>query len=232
MAASACVYEGQALAARTGVEPIYDTSRPCAISAKVCGNQRINRARVSRAFARIAQINAVFLSESVRNAPSRARDSCDERCRLFVMSQNPKSPTGASTTGSNNIDIGNEGLAGESKKIRIGTQGTHNGTFIAGIAGVPATGSQVVINLNGQLGVATSSARFKKAVKPMNKASEAILALEPVTFHYKEEIDPDNIPQFGLIAEQVEKVNPDLVARDDQGKAYTPRRKTIHRQGR
>jgi hypothetical protein len=132
------------------------------------------------------------------------------------------------TTGSNNIDIGNEGLAGESKKIRIGTQGTHNGTFIAGIAGVPATGSQVVINSNGQLGVATSSARFKKAVKPINKASEAILALEPVTFHYKEEIDPDNIPQFGLIAEQVEKVNPDLVARDDQGKAYTVRYEAVN----
>jgi hypothetical protein len=57
----------------------------------------------------------------------------------------------------------------------------------------------------------------------MDKASEAILALQPVTFRYKHELDPDGIPQFGLVAEQVEKVNPDLVARDEQGKAYTVR---------
>src|SRR5712671_1834147 len=57
----------------------------------------------------------------------------------------------------------------------------------------------------------------------MDKASEAILALKPVTFHYKKELDPDGIPQFGLVAEEVEKVNPDLVARDDQGKPYTVR---------
>ena len=76
------------------------------------------------------------------------------------------------------------------------------------------TGSPVVVNSNGKLGVATSSARFKEAIKPMDKASEAILALKPVTFRYKEELDPEGIPQFGLIAEQVEKVNPDLVVRD------------------
>jgi Chaperone of endosialidase len=63
--------------------------------------------------------------------------------------------------------------------------------------------------------------RFKEAIKPMDKASEAILALRPVTFRYKKEIDPDATPQFGLVAEQVEKVNPDLVARDADGKAYT-----------
>jgi hypothetical protein len=68
-----------------------------------------------------------------------------------------------------------------------------------------------------------SSARFKEAIKPMDKASEAILALKPVTFHYKKEVDPDGIPQFGLVAEHVAKVNPDLVARDEDGKAYTVR---------
>jgi hypothetical protein len=57
----------------------------------------------------------------------------------------------------------------------------------------------------------------------MDKASEAILALKPVTFRYKQQIDPSGIPQFGLVAEEVEKVNPDLVARDDQGKIYTVR---------
>jgi hypothetical protein len=132
------------------------------------------------------------------------------------------------TTGSNNIDIGNVGIAGESAKIRIGKQGTQNGTFIAGIFGVPITGSTVVVNSSGKLGVATSSERFKEAIKPMDKASEAILALKPVTFRYKEEIDPEAIPQFGLIAEQVEKVNPDLVARDADGKVYTVRYEAVN----
>jgi hypothetical protein len=77
--------------------------------------------------------------------------------------------------------------------------------------------------MGGKLGVMMSSARFKEAIKPMDKASEAILALKPVTFHYKKEVDPDGIPQFGLVAEQVAKVNPDLVARDEDGKAYTVR---------
>jgi hypothetical protein len=110
-------------------------------------------------------------------------------------------------------------VAGESAKIRIGKQGTQNGTFIAGIFGVTMTGSPVVVNSNGKLGVSgTSSARFKAAIRPMDKASEAILALKPVTFQYKEEIDQDGIPQFGLIAEEVEKVNPQLVTRDQNGK--------------
>ena len=70
--------------------------------------------------------------------------------------------------------------------------------------------------------------RFKDAIKPMDKASEAILALKPVTFRYKHELDPEGIPQFGLVAEQVEKVNPDLVARDDEGKPYTVRYEAVN----
>ncbi len=129
------------------------------------------------------------------------------------------------TTGSNNIDIGANvpGVAGEANTIRIGKSGTQKKTFIAGISGVAVTGSSVVVNSSGKLGVATSSARFKEAIKPMEKASEAVLALKPVTFHYKEEIDPDGIPQFGLVAEEVEKVNPDLVVRDEDGKVNTVR---------
>jgi len=127
------------------------------------------------------------------------------------------------TTGSNNIDIGALGAAGESGKIHIGRQGTQNGTFIAGISGVAVTGAQVVVNANGKLGVMASSARFKEQITPMDKTSEAILALKPVTFRYKEELDPDRIPQFGLIAEEVEKVNPDLVARGEDGKLTTVR---------
>ena len=132
------------------------------------------------------------------------------------------------TTGSNNIDIGNKGVAGESKTIRIGTSVTQTKTFIAGISGVAVTGSQVLVNSNGKLGVASSSARFKEAIKAMDKASEAILALKPVTFHYKKELDPDGIPQFGLVAEQVQKVNPDLVVRDEQGKPYTVRYEAVN----
>src|SRR5439155_15670401 len=78
------------------------------------------------------------------------------------------------------------------------------------------------------LGTTTSSARYKENIQPMDKASEAILALQPVTFHYKHELDPVGIPQFGLVAEQVEKVNPDLVARDDQGKPYTVRYEAVN----
>ena len=132
------------------------------------------------------------------------------------------------TSGSNDIDIGATGNAGEANTIRIGKQGTQKATFIAGISGVPVTGSTVVVNASGKLGVATSSARFKQAIKPIDKASEAILALKPVSFRYKSEIDPEGIPQFGLIAEEVEKVNPDLVGRDENGKVNTVRYEAVN----
>src|SRR5437660_8383446 len=84
-----------------------------------------------------------------------------------------------------------------------------------------AGGVGVIIDSNGHLGTVVSSERFKDSSKPMNKASEVALAHKTVTFHYKKELDPEGILQFGLVAEEVEKVNPDLVARDDQGKVYT-----------
>jgi len=127
------------------------------------------------------------------------------------------------TTGDNNIDIYDEGVAGESNTIRIGTSGVQTRTFIAGISGTAVTGVAVRVSSSGQLGTAPSSERFKDAIKPMDKSSEGILALKPVTFRYKHELDPKGIPQFGLIAEQVAKVNPDLVARDEHGKVYTVR---------
>ena len=134
------------------------------------------------------------------------------------------------TTGSNNIELGASviGAAGEANTIRIGKQGTQKSTLIAGIFGTAVTGSQVVVNSNGKLGVAASSARFKEAVKPMDKVSEAILSLKPVSFRYKEEIDPDGTPQFGLIAEEVEKINPDLVVRDADGKINTVRYEAVN----
>jgi len=128
------------------------------------------------------------------------------------------------TTGNDNIDIGNIGVAGEFKTIRIGKQGRQTDTFIAGISGATVpTGVAVMVEANGHLGTITSSARFKEAIKPMNEASTAILALQPVSFRYKHDLDPAGSPQFGLVAEEVAKVNPDLVVRDDEGKPYTVR---------
>jgi len=132
-------------------------------------------------------------------------------------------------TGSNTICIGHAGVAGDSNTIRIGTDGIQTATFIAAISGATVpTGVAVVVDRSGHLGTTTSSARFKREIKSMDKASEAILALKPVTFRYKHNLDPDGIPQFGLIAEQVEKVNPDLVARDDQGKPHTVRYEAVN----
>ena len=143
------------------------------------------------------------------------------------------------TAGDNNIDIGNLGVAAEANTIRIGTQtaGTdvfgaahlvHTATFIAGICGAGVMGKAVKVNAAGQLGVGPSSERFKEEIKPMDKASEAILALKPVTFRYKKEIDPDRTPEFGLVAEDVEKVNPDLVLRDKEGKPFTVRYEAVN----
>ena len=135
------------------------------------------------------------------------------------------------TTGSNNIDIGANvpGNAGEANTIRIGKSGTQQKTFVAGIHGkTVASGVGVIINSNGQLGTMQSSTRFKDDIKPMDEASEVLLKLKPVTFHYKEELDPEKIPQFGLIAEEAEKVNPALVARDEDGKVATVRNEAVN----
>jgi hypothetical protein len=132
------------------------------------------------------------------------------------------------TTGSNNIDIGNFGVAGESNTIRIGSQGTQTSTFVAGIFGASVAGSTVVVNSNGQLGVFSSSKRFKDDIKPMAKTSETILALKPVTFRYKRAIDPDGTAQFGLVAEEVEKVDPALVVHDANGKPYSVRYEAVN----
>src|SRR5207249_650697 len=133
------------------------------------------------------------------------------------------------STGSNNIEIGNRGVAGEASTIRIGKQETQTVTYIAGISGATVpTGVAVIVDSSGHLGTTTCSARFKEAIQPMDKASEAILALKPVTFRYKKELDPEGIPQFGLVAEEVEKVNADLVAHDADGKAYTVRYEAVN----
>ena len=98
-----------------------------------------------------------------------------------------------------------------------------NTCYIGNIFGVTSVGIGVFVNSAGKLGTTTSSRRFKDGIKPMKQASEALFALKPVTFHYKKEIDPARTSQFGLVAEEVEKVNPDLVVCDKEGRAYSVR---------
>jgi uncharacterized coiled-coil protein SlyX len=133
------------------------------------------------------------------------------------------------TSGNNNIYVGTNGSFTESRTIRIGEPRTHGRTLIAGVRGVTVAGGVgVIVDTNGQLGTVVPSERYKDAIKPMDKASEAILALKAVTFRYKHELDPKGTPQFGLVAEDVEKVNPDLVARHEQGKPYTVRYEAVN----
>ena len=124
------------------------------------------------------------------------------------------------TTGSNNVYIGSNiiGVAGES-----------NTCYIKSIFGqTTASGIPVFINSNSKLGTTTSSKRFKEEIKAMDKSSEALFELNPVTFRYKREIDPAGTRQLGLVAEEVEKVNPDLVVRDKEGKPYSVRYEQVN----
>jgi hypothetical protein len=131
------------------------------------------------------------------------------------------------TTGGGNIDIGNQGVGGESRTIRIGD--TQTATYIAGISGKTAAGGAAIfVTANGKLGTMTSSRRFKQDIADMDAASEALLALRPVTFRYKPELDKAGIPQYGLVAEEVAEVNPDLVLRDEKGDIYTVRYEAVN----
>ncbi len=132
-------------------------------------------------------------------------------------------------TGSSNIYMGSQGTSGESNVIRIGTQGSadgqQNAAYIAGIYGSNSpSGVPVFVNASGQLGTLTSSLRFKEHVSDMGDSSSALMRLRPVTFFYKTEYEngPRTL-QFGLIAEEVAKVYPELVAQDADGKPYTVR---------
>jgi hypothetical protein len=119
------------------------------------------------------------------------------------------------TTGSDNILIG----------FNLGAQPDQSNTcYIKSIFGQTNNlGTTVFIDANHKLGTLTSSKRFKEDIKPMDNASDVLFALKPVTFHYKKEIDPVGTSQLGLVAEEVEKVNPDLVVRDKEGKPYSVR---------
>jgi trimeric autotransporter adhesin len=152
----------------------------------------------------------------------------------------------ANTTGSNNTAVGSLALSNNTTGLAnialgfsaggnittaahvicIGADGANvdNSCFIGNIFGqTSASGAGVYVNSNNKLGTLTSSSRFKDDIKPMKQASEALFALKPVTFHYKKEMDPAGMQQFGLVAEEVEKVNPDLIVRDKEGKPYSVR---------
>ena len=134
------------------------------------------------------------------------------------------------TGGSDNIYIGatSGGPAVESGAIRIGDPLFVSGCWIAGIFGNLTPGVPVYINALGKLSTTPSSQRYKEDIKRMEKASEALFALKPVTFRYKKEFDATGTPQFGLVAEEVAKVNPDLVYRDNDGKIYSVRYEAVN----
>jgi hypothetical protein len=127
------------------------------------------------------------------------------------------------TNGTNNIYVGNNPAGNESNTIRIGN--TQTATFLAGVNGATASGGvQVFVDASGQLGTLTSSKRFKEDVRDMGEASEGLLRLRPVTFHYKAPYDNGaRLLQYGLIAEEVAKVAPELVQYDPTGQPFTVR---------
>jgi hypothetical protein len=127
---------------------------------------------------------------------------------------------GFNITGNGNVCIGENifGVAGESNVTRIGNIGST----------AQANGVFVTVGAGGKLGFQVSSRRYKDDIKPMDKASEALFALKPVNFRYKREIDPARSPDFGLIAEDVATVNPNLVARDEDGKIVTVRYQAVN----
>ncbi len=128
------------------------------------------------------------------------------------------------TTGSDNIYLANSGVAGESGQIRVGSVGTHTQATVAGIHGrTSASGIAVLVNASGTLGTTTSSGRFKQDVEDMAGASDLLMQLRPVTFRYRKEVAPDasDERQYGLIAEEVAEVAPELVALDLEGRPHS-----------
>jgi trimeric autotransporter adhesin len=142
----------------------------------------------------------------------------------------------SNTTGSGNTVLGfgaGDGVTTANHVICIGAgidgANVSNSCFIGSVFGQTSSGGAAVfINSSGKLGTITSSRRFKEEIRPMAQASEVLFALKPVIFRYKKEIEPQKIPQFGLVAEDVEAVNPDLVVRDKDGKVNTVRYEAIN----
>lgn len=129
------------------------------------------------------------------------------------------------TSGTYNIDIGNQAPSNESNTIRIGDASHQTAAFLAGVNGATsASGVAVYVDASGQLGTVTSSLRFKEDVADMGEASRDLMKLRPVTFRYKAGYDDgSHLQQYGLIAEEVAKVYPELVQYDDKGQPLTVR---------
>jgi hypothetical protein len=123
--------------------------------------------------------------------------------------------------GSYDIDIGTPGVGDESNTIRIGTPGQQTAIFVAGISGTTVTGAAVEVSSSGQLGVASSSARYKRDIRAIGNASTGLMQLRPVTFRYKS--DPSGTLQYGLVAEEVERVYPELVTYGTDGTVQSVR---------
>jgi hypothetical protein len=123
--------------------------------------------------------------------------------------------SGYDITGSNNIDIGSMGASGDNGIVRIGTAGTQTKVFIAGVESNKVTGNAVYVTASGALGVLASSERYKNAIETMGSDTEKLMRLRPVSFHLK--TDPNGAVQYGLIAEEVDKIYPELVIRDEAG---------------
>ena len=158
----------------------------------------------------------------------------DENTMGFSNTAIGGSALGANITGSGNTALGVQAGIGVTTAnnvicIGIGGENVDNSCYIGGIFGQTSSGGTAVfINSAGKLGTATSSRRFKEKIEPMESASEALFTLKPVTFRYKKGIDPQGIAQFGLVAEDVEQVNPDLVVRDKEGEPYSVRYEAVN----
>ncbi len=179
-------------------------------------------------------VNALY-----RNANGGSNTAIGVGALIANVTGNFNTANGASalpnnTSGTRNIALGagaGANVSTASNVICIGTAGqnVNNSCYIGQVFGdISSGGTAVLINSNGKLGTIQSSRRFKDDIKPMEQASEAIFALKPVTFHYKKEIDPQGVQQFGLVAEEVEKVNPDLVVRNADGKVYSVRYEAVN----
>jgi hypothetical protein len=175
--------------------------------------------------------NAAFGQTALRFNTTGAQNAAFGRAALYGNSSGSRNVAvgigagSSQTTGNDNIYLANAGVGGESGQIKIGTVGTHTGTTIAGISGATSSGGvAVLVNASGKLGTTTSSARFKQDVRDMGESSDVLMKLRPVVFRYREDAvgaEEAKTTQYGLIAEEVAQVAPELVAPDLEGKPYS-----------
>jgi len=178
--------------------------------------------------------NAAFGSHALRHNTTGQQNVALGRLALYNNSSGSRnvaiglSAGSGHSTGDDNVYIANPGTDLESGSIKIGTNGTHTKTQIAGIHGaaIPLIGVEVLVDPNGVLGTTVSSGRFKQDVRDMKDASDVLMKLRPVTFHYREDLvgaEGAKVTEYGLIAEEVAEVAPELVAHGADGKPYTVR---------